>query len=675
MSDNQSGSAPMTMAEKSGGLWNYFRQHPIGFWFFFWGEFAERCCFYGAKVILPLFIVQVIGQTQQQSQATVYLFVSACYFAPILGGWIADNYLGKYRTILFFSIPYIIGQWLLVFGFLHTSTILYLSLVLLMIGSGVIKPNISTLMGMTYDQQRPGNTSLRSDAFSMFYMAINIGSALSTFAMPAVRDYYGRNSFGYGMAFICPAILMMVALFIFAIGKPYYAEETIWRKQKLSDEEKQNRVAILKRVAGLFGIITIFWMIFDQSQVTWIFTTRDCIHLELFGHHLGPDQIQAMNPLFIVIFVPVMTLLWHWFANRGKEVPATRKMVIGFCLTAVTMAMMAWVGYSAQSATRKVVADHLLPDADAALTACLAKTFPDGADLAPRMLAKDADDATFVKTMSASAGTASREAVKLAKLIYENDCSAPGLRERIDAEVAVAKTMINGTITQKEKDALKESDRTAQFADAASGSAEVAQAFAVRWGLTEVVNDAAGRTRTDAQREAARDASMAISHLDSEIAKAEAASRSLTLGNFSAYRTRADMAVIFATESSAATIDLTGDVAGGETLFLRAAAGKESIWWLVFAFFLITIAEICISIVGLELAFAVAPPSMKSFVSGCWLATVGIANVFNAGVASLCDRPFASLDVTHWVYYLAFVILLIPMTWLLAVVGRRFNNA
>ncbi|MDO4559190.1 MAG: hypothetical protein Q4C47_09505, partial [Planctomycetia bacterium] len=120
--------------ERNGGLWNYFRQHPIGFWFFFWGEFAERCCFYGAKVILPLFIVQVIGKTQQQSQSTVYYFVAACYFAPIIGGWIADNYLGKYRTILFFSIPYIIGQWLLVFGFLHTSTVLYMSLVLLAIG-------------------------------------------------------------------------------------------------------------------------------------------------------------------------------------------------------------------------------------------------------------------------------------------------------------------------------------------------------------------------------------------------------------------------------------------------------------------------------------------------------------------------------------------------------------
>ncbi len=683
----------MAKQAAGGNLWDYFKQHPIGFWFFFWGEFAERCCFYGAKVILPLFIVQVIGRDSQFAQSTVYYFVAACYFAPIIGGWIADNYLGKYRTILFFSIPYIIGQWLLVFGFLHKEIVLYMSLVLLAIGSGVIKPNISTLMGMTYDQKRPGNTALRSDAFSMFYMAINIGSALSTFAMPAVRDYYGKNSFGYGMAFLCPAILMVIALFIFAIGKPYYAEETIWRKQKMSAEEKKQRVDILKRIAGLFGIITIFWMIFDQSQVTWTFTTRDCIHLELLGLHLGPDQIQAMNPVFIVIFVPVMTLIWHWFIHRGREVVATRKMIIGFCLTAISMLVMAYVGFSSQSAAKRVAADQLLVKAETALTTCTVKVFPtseipattavDGTEApvqmvqvgkTPRILPKDADDAVFMTTVSSAAGAAAEHAMTLASLIYNTQPDEPGVKERIEAEVATAEKLLDGVVTQQEKDAMSEAKRKEVFATAAAGPAADAEAFAERWGLSEMVNNAASRSTNDAQRHAARDASVAIAQLDGAIDKAKSAIRAIEVGNFSAYKTRADMTVLYATESVAAFIDLTGDVEGGETLFLTAAEGKASIVWLIVAFFLITIAEICISIVGLELAFAVAPASMKSFVSGCWLATVGIANIFNAWVAALCDKPFATFDLTHGWYYLSFAIILIPMTWLLSMVARRFNQ-
>lgn len=692
MADDNSGAV---MAERTagGGLWDYFKQHPIGFWFFFWGEFAERCCFYGAKVILPLFIVQVIGRDSQFAQSTVYYFVAACYFAPIIGGWIADNYLGKYRTILFFSIPYIVGQWLLVFGFLHKEIVLYLSLVLLAIGSGVIKPNISTLMGMTYDQKRPGNTALRSDAFSMFYMAINIGSALSTFAMPAVRDYYGKNSFGYGMAFLCPAILMVIALFIFAIGKPYYAEETIWRKQKISAEDKEQRAKVLTRIAGLFGIITIFWMIFDQSQVTWTFTTRDCIHLELFGLHLGPDQIQAMNPVFIVIFVPVMTLVWHWFIHRGREVVATRKMVIGFCLTTLSMLVMAYVGFSSQSAAKRVAADQLLPKAEAALTACTTQIFPtreipattvdEGTQTSaemvqngktPRILPQDADDAVFMTMVNAAAAAAAEHAITLAKLVYNTSPDTPGLQGQIEAEVAASEKLIDGVVTQKEKDAMSEAQRKEVFTTAAAGSAAEAEAFAERWGLSEMINDAAGRSTNDTQRHAARDASVAIAQLDGTIDKAKSAVCAVEVGNLDAYRTRADMTTLYATESVAAFIDLTGDVKGGETLFLTAAQGKASILWLIVAFFLITIAEICISIVGLELAFAVAPPSMKSFVSGCWLATVGIANIFNAWVAALCDKPFAAFDITHGWYYLSFAIILVPMTWLLSVVARRFNN-
>ena len=103
-------------------------------------------------------------------------------------------------------------------------------------GSGVIKPNISTLMGLTYDQQRPGNLKLRSDAFAIFYGAINIGAAISSFAMPWLRDRWG-----YQIAFLFPAGLMAVALLIFASGKRFYAIETVGRRAAPTPELRRER--------------------------------------------------------------------------------------------------------------------------------------------------------------------------------------------------------------------------------------------------------------------------------------------------------------------------------------------------------------------------------------------------------------------------------------------------
>ena len=84
--------------------------HPIGFWFFFWGEFAERCSYYGMKAILLLYMTRKLGFTDANGDVAMHVFMALCYVLPLVGGYLADNYFGKYRTIVFFSLPYIIGQ-------------------------------------------------------------------------------------------------------------------------------------------------------------------------------------------------------------------------------------------------------------------------------------------------------------------------------------------------------------------------------------------------------------------------------------------------------------------------------------------------------------------------------------------------------------------------------------
>src|SRR5262249_48015749 len=182
----------------------FFTSHPAGFWFFFWGELAERACYYGMRAILFLYVAEQLGFGRANAGTIVSLFIAACYLLPLIGGYLADNFFGKYWTIVGFSLPYIIGQLLLcidsqqILG-ISPRYFLFVSLALLAMGSGVIKPNISTLMGMTYDQYRPGQTQLRSDAFAFFYMAINIGAFASSLIVPWLRDRYS-----YAIAFLFP---------------------------------------------------------------------------------------------------------------------------------------------------------------------------------------------------------------------------------------------------------------------------------------------------------------------------------------------------------------------------------------------------------------------------------------------------------------------------------------
>jgi POT family proton-dependent oligopeptide transporter len=359
--------------------------HPVGFWFFFWGEFAERCSYYGMRAILAMYMIDKLGVDKGNAGTYMSLFIAACYFFPLIGGWVADNFLGKYWTIVLFSVPYVIAQFIV--G-IENPIIVMSALVLLAMGSGVIKPNISTLMGLTYDQQRPGQTQLRSSAFSWFYMAINIGAFLSQSTMPWLRDKYD-----YQIAFMFPAGLMALALVIFALGKRFYGQETIVQlvttppadgetghktitgvpivKQYVTPEEKQNRRALrlqtLQRIGLLFLTVMFFWAIFDQSASTWIFFANTYMDCTLFGVPVPPDAIQAFNALFIIGMVPLSVVIFKAF-----PIKATNKIALGFGLTALSMAIMSFSGFLAgasQKGTKLTFSDGfvVLPTSEESL--------------------------------------------------------------------------------------------------------------------------------------------------------------------------------------------------------------------------------------------------------------------------------------------------------------------
>jgi POT family proton-dependent oligopeptide transporter len=360
--------------------------HPPAIWFFFWGEFAERSSYYGMRAILFMYMTQALRLADTEAGPGYSAFKMACYFLPLVGGVIADRWLGRYWTIVGFSIPYVAGHFIL--G-IPSYTALVIALALLAGGSGVIKPNISTLMGQTYDQLRPGREALRTAAFNWFYLSINIGALISMFCLPLVRDHVIESSLSaevvaqartngeelskyasqevlqeaYATAFAFPAWLMVLSLVVFAAGKPFYATETLERHE-LTPEERRLQWRTLWRLFGIFGLVAIFWFGYEHNDTLWIAFTRDYVDLRVpfRDRPLSPDQLQFLNALFVIILIPLFNFVFGRLDPHVKIFTAMRKILAGFLLTATAVGIMSVAGFLVQGQIQQVAQGDRLVD-------------------------------------------------------------------------------------------------------------------------------------------------------------------------------------------------------------------------------------------------------------------------------------------------------------------------
>jgi len=319
--------------------------HPPAFWFIFWGEFAERASYYGMRAILPLYLVEVLKFSEQDGASIYSIFKMAVYFLPLLGGFLSDRYIGKYWGIVGFSVPYVLGHFVL--GIEHVYAMI-IALSLLAIGSGVTKPNISTLLGLTYDQQRPGQEQLLSAAFRWFYLSINIGALISQFVMPVLRTDYS-----YRTAFQFPAWLMVGALLAFAAGKPFYAVEKR-STATLTPEERRQRWETLKTLFGFFALVVFFWFGYEHNDSLWVYFADKHMNLTLpwLGITVRGDQFQWINALCVILFVPTITLLAGALDPKQRIFTAYNRVLVGFLVTTLSIATMSLAGFLAHGETK-----------------------------------------------------------------------------------------------------------------------------------------------------------------------------------------------------------------------------------------------------------------------------------------------------------------------------------
>jgi proton-dependent oligopeptide transporter, POT family len=323
---------------------------PPGIPFIVGNEAAERFSFYGMRAILVVFMMHHIrdaaGQlatvSEPQAREYYHLFVFAAYFFPFFGALLSDGLLGKYRTIIWLSIVYCLGHLALALD--DTWRGLLTGLALIAIGSGGIKPCVSAHVG---DQFSSRNQHLLEKVFGWFYLSINFGSFISTLLIPALLEEYGPN-----VAFGVPGLLMLTATVVFWAGRYRYAHVPAGGLSFVREAVSPAGLKIVARLTALYVFVAVFWALYDQSGSAWV-QQAEQMDRNLLGERLGnwlgvelvllPAQVQAVNPLLILLFIPLFSYVIFPAAERVVRLTPLRKIGCGFVLTSLSFLVSAWI--------------------------------------------------------------------------------------------------------------------------------------------------------------------------------------------------------------------------------------------------------------------------------------------------------------------------------------------
>ena len=308
------------------------KELPKGIPYIISNEAAERFSFYGMKGILVIYMTQYLSLTtdeanfsEESAKGFFHLFTSAVYFFPILGALISDMFFGKYKTIISLSLLYCLGHFVLA---IEPSKLgLSIGLALIAIGSGGIKPCVSAHLG---DQFSKKNSFLISKAYSWFYISINLGAFLSTLIMPYLLKKYSAS-----VAFGIPGMFMLIATFLFWLGRYKFVHIKPNKKQTIKELFKKTNLKIFLRLIMIFLFVSFFWCLFDQTGSSWILQAER-MDREILGIEIISAQILSANPILILILTPLFFKYLYPKLNKCIKLNSVNKITIGFFLTSIS---------------------------------------------------------------------------------------------------------------------------------------------------------------------------------------------------------------------------------------------------------------------------------------------------------------------------------------------------
>ncbi len=364
----------MTDATDRSGLFG----HPRGLSTLFFTELWERFSYYGMRAILMLYMVAPVASGglafDTVKAAGIYgLYTGSVYFTAIPGGWIADKLLGLRGAVLAGGVLIALGHYCL-FG-AASPTLFFAGLVLIVLGTGLLKPNVSSIVGELY----PSGDGRRDAGFSIFYMGINLGALVSPLICGWLAQKVGWH-WGFGAA----AFGMTLGVLQFVLGRHRLGEAGLMRERPKDASTLWMRVAVVSAAVGLllwtiwpwrdfailggtvvlfawllktggrspeetkrigaiivlFVFATLFWVAFEQAGSSLTLFADQNTDNVVFGYEFPSSWYQSVEPVFVVLFAPVFAWLWVSLGRREPSSPAKFSLAlllvgVGFALAAL----------------------------------------------------------------------------------------------------------------------------------------------------------------------------------------------------------------------------------------------------------------------------------------------------------------------------------------------------
>ena len=305
--------------------------HPSGLFILFFTELWERFSFYGMRAILVLYLTALttdefnpgLGWTSQEALALYGWYTMMVYFMGIFGGAIADNWLGQKKSVLIGGILIILGQFSLAIEGMVTF---YAGLGLIVSGVGLLKPNISTMVGSLYKQGDPR----RDSGFTIFYIGINIGAVLA----PLIVGYFGEKV-DWHLGFSLAGFGMILGQIVYVFGRKQLLgigdllkdskEHAHLIDQPLTKIEKDRMLVMFIS----FLIVMVFWAAYEQAGGLMNLYARDKIDRVVMGYEIPASFFQSLHALYVVFLGAPMAYFWVQWRKKGKEASSLFKMGVG----------------------------------------------------------------------------------------------------------------------------------------------------------------------------------------------------------------------------------------------------------------------------------------------------------------------------------------------------------
>ncbi|HJP84938.1 MAG TPA: peptide MFS transporter [Gemmatimonadaceae bacterium] len=372
-----------------------FFGHPIGLSTLFFTEMWERFSYYGIRPLLVLFMTAALTQggfgfERATASSIVGIYAACVYLASLPGGWIADRWLGLRRSIWYGGIFIALGHLSIALSIVFAQSAFFIGLILIVIGTGLLKPNVSAIVGDLY----PEGGSRRDAGFSIFYMGINTGALVAPLITGVLGEKVGWH-LGFGAAGVgmviglityrlradktlgdigtapastdpreharvkLSALIGLAAIALLVVltmaGVLHINPVSLAEKMSLimlglalvyfiylfvgggltTEEKKRVTVIIL-----LFVFATIFWAAFEQAPTSLNLFARDYTDRVIFGWEMPTLWLQAANSVFVIALAPVFAWVWIALGNRGKDPSSVAKFAWGLFFAGLGFVVM-----------------------------------------------------------------------------------------------------------------------------------------------------------------------------------------------------------------------------------------------------------------------------------------------------------------------------------------------